>query len=240
MDRSRRPFSLLGALLIVATLLPVSATSVAAASASVPVGFADEAVFTGLNHPMAVAFGPDGKVYVAEKRGVIMVYDSLSDTTPTVFADLHTNVHNYWDRGLMGLAVDPQFLTGKPYVYVLYAYNHILGDAAPAPKWPAADALNPPGSVYDDRCTNPPAGTIDGCVISGRLSRLTASGGVMTGSEHVLIEDWCQQFPSHSMGNLMFGSDGALYARRVTARASGRQPRTTASSAAPCRTRAHP
>ena len=145
MDRSRRPFSLLGALLIVATLLPVSATSVAAASADVPVGFADEAVFTGLNHPMAVAFGPDGKVYVAEKRGVIMVYDSLSDTTPTVFADLHTNVHNYWDRGLMGLAVDPGFLTGKPYVYVLYAYNHILGDSAPAPKWPPVISLHRPG-----------------------------------------------------------------------------------------------
>jgi len=214
MDRSRRPFSLFGALLIVATLLPVSATPVAAASATVPVGFADEAVYTGLNHPMAVAFGPDGKVYVAEKRGVIMVYDSLTDTTPSVFADLHTNVHNYWDRGLMGLAVDPRFLTGSPYVYVLYAYNHILGDPSPAPRWPAADALTPPGSVYDDRCTNPPAGTTDGCVISGRLSRLQsdrAANPKMTGPEHVLIEDWCQQFPSHSMGSLMFGSEGALY-----------------------------
>jgi glucose/arabinose dehydrogenase len=31
-------------------------------------------------------------------------------------------------------------------------------------------------------------------------------------SEHVLIEDWCQQFPSHSQGNLFFGPEGALYA----------------------------
>ncbi len=206
MHRSRRPLSLIGAFLIVATLLPVSATPVAAVGASVPAGFADEAVFTGLDHPMAVAFAPNGHVFVAEKRGTIQRYDSLTDTTPTLFADLNVNVHNYWDRGMMGLAVDPGYSTGRPYVYVLYAYNHILGSGAAAPRWPS-DAVNP----YTDRCTNPPAGTTDGCVISGRLSKLTSAGGVMSGGEDVLIEDWCQQFPSHSMGSLMFGPEGALY-----------------------------
>ena len=34
----------------------------------------------------------------------------------------------------------------------------------------------------------------------------------MSGSEHVLIEDWCQQFPSHSVGSPEFGPEGALYA----------------------------
>ena len=33
----------------------------------------------------------------------------------------------------------------------------------------------------------------------------------MTGTEQVLIEDWCQQYPSHSIGSLAFGADGALY-----------------------------
>ena len=33
----------------------------------------------------------------------------------------------------------------------------------------------------------------------------------MTGTEQVLIEDWCQQYPSHSIGALAFGADGALY-----------------------------
>ena len=68
----------------------------------------------------------------------------------------------------MGLAVDPGYPT-RPYVYVLYAYNHIIGDASPAPRWPSADALVPPGSKYDDRCPNPPQATVDGCVVSGRL-----------------------------------------------------------------------
>jgi glucose/arabinose dehydrogenase len=48
-------------------------------------------------------------------------------------------------------------------------------------------------------------------VVSGRLSRLPANGNV-AGSEQVLIEDWCQQYPSHSIGDLEFGPDGALYA----------------------------
>ena len=48
--------------------------------------------------------------------------------------------------------------------------------------------------------------------MSGRLSRLQAAGNVMTGTEQVLVEDWCQQFPSHSMGDLEFGIDGSLYA----------------------------
>ena len=33
----------------------------------------------------------------------------------------------------------------------------------------------------------------------------------MVGTEQVLIEDWCQQYPSHSIGALDFGDDGALY-----------------------------
>jgi PKD repeat protein len=34
----------------------------------------------------------------------------------------------------------------------------------------------------------------------------------MTGNEQVLVEDWCQQYPSHSIGTVDFGPDGALYA----------------------------
>jgi PKD repeat protein len=33
----------------------------------------------------------------------------------------------------------------------------------------------------------------------------------MTGNEQVLLTGWCQQFPSHSIGDLHFGADGALY-----------------------------
>ena len=236
MHRARRSLWAAGIFSLLAAMLPFVAAApvLADTGATVPAGFQDEVVLTGLDHPMSIVFAPNGNVFVAEKRGVIKFYTSLADTSPQVFADLNTNVHNYWDRGLMGLAVDPGYPT-RPYVYVLYAYNHIIGDASPAPRWPSADALVPPGSKYDDRCPNPPQGTADGCVVSGRLSRLTVSGGVMSGSEHVLIEDWCQQFPSHSVGSLAVRAGG----RPVRVRRRGRQLRraspTTASSAARCR-----
>src|SRR3712207_7027358 len=41
----------------------------------------------------------------------------------------------------------------------------------------------------------------------GRLSRIQISGNTMTGPEQVLVEGWCQQFPSHSLGSLTFGPD---------------------------------
>ena len=158
-----------------------------------PSGFEDTAHWTGLTNPMAVRFAADGRAFVAEKSGLIKVFDSVGDPTPTVYADLRTRVHDFWDRGMLGLALDPGFTTGRPFVYVLYAYDHVLGDAAAPPRW-------------GDACPTPPGATGDGCVISGRLSRLNASG-----TEQVLIEDWCQQYPSHSLGSLAFGADGALY-----------------------------
>jgi glucose/arabinose dehydrogenase len=172
-----------------------------AGAATLPAGFQESVVFSGLTQPTAVRFAPDGRVFVAEKSGVVKVFDSLSDTSPTVFADLRTNVHNFWDRGLLGLALHPSF-PATPYVYVLYTYDAAIGGTAP--RW------GTPGATSDG-CPTPPGPTSDGCVVSGRLSRLRAEGNVMIGSEQVLIEDWCQQYPSHSIGSLAFGSDGALY-----------------------------
>jgi glucose/arabinose dehydrogenase len=182
----------------VALLLAAPAT---APAATYPVGFSERTVFSGLTNPSAVRFASDGRVFVAEKSGLVKVFDSLSDSQPDVFADLRTQVHNFWDRGLLGLALDPNF-PDTPYVYVLYTHDAAIGGTAP--RWGTAGATS-------DGCPTPPGATGDGCVVSGRLSRLTASGNSMVGSEQVLIEDWCQQYPSHSIGTLDFGSDGALY-----------------------------
>src|SRR4026208_1729893 len=102
------------------------------------------------------------------------------------------------------MSLAPNFPT-IPYVYVLYTYDHVLGSSSPAPRW------GTPG-VYSDPCPTPPGATADGCGGSGRVSRRTASGNQMTGTEQVLVEDWCQQYPSHSVGSVEFGRSGALYA----------------------------
>jgi glucose/arabinose dehydrogenase len=169
---------------------------------TLPAGFQETIVFSGLTEPTAVRFASDGRVFVAEKSGLIKVFPNVSTNTATVVADLRTNVHNYWDRGLLGFALDPNF-PASPYLYVLYSYDATPGGVAP--RWGTA-------GVTSDGCPTPPGATTDGCVIGARLSRLTLSGNTMVGSEQVLIEGWCQQFPSHSIGSLLFGPDGALYA----------------------------
>ena len=68
---------------------------------------------------------------------------------------------------------------------------------------------------WGDNCPTPPGATADGCVVSGRLSRL-GPGGVET----PLITDWCQQFPSHSVGDLVFGPAARSTCRPATARPS--------------------
>ncbi|MGY1728478.1 PA14 domain-containing protein [Geodermatophilus sp. SYSU D01062] len=187
-------------LLVVSACLAVVVTSTAPAAAAPQAGFTDTTAFSGLVNPTAVRFAPDGRVFVAEKRGTIQMYDGLGDTTATQVADLRTEVHNFWDRGLLGLAVDPGF-PARPYLYALYTFDGPVGGTAP--RWGTAGADSDP-------CPNPPGATSDGCVVSGKLVKLTLTGTTTTKQD--LVHDWCQQYPSHSTGDLVFGRDGALYA----------------------------
>jgi glucose/arabinose dehydrogenase len=168
-----------------------SATSELVSAAIAPPGVTKSIMMSGLTNPTAISFAPDGRVFIAEKAGIIKVFDSLSDPTPAIWADFRDRVHDFWDRGFLGMALDPNF-GSRPFVYALYAYNKDP-NSAQFPRW-------------GDACPTPPGPVDDGCVITGRLSRFTS-----TGAETVLIEDFCQQYPSHSIGSLVFGEDGALY-----------------------------
>ncbi|MBE1484730.1 PQQ-dependent sugar dehydrogenase [Plantactinospora soyae] len=177
--------------LLVSVLSPLRGEP--AAAVTLPTGFQEQVVFSGLTEPTNIEFAPDGRVFVAEKGGRVKVFADLADPTPTVFADLSRIVHNQWDRGLLGLALPADF-PANPWVYVLYTYDAPPGQTAP---------------VWNDVCADANNGR---CLVTGRLSRLRAGGDVMTGTEQVLIQDWCQQYPSHSVGDLRFGADGMLYA----------------------------
>ena len=186
-----------------------------------PPGFYDETVFEHLQDPTAIRFAPDGRIFVAGKQGVIYVFDSLEDEEPTIFADLRKQVYDNGDRGILGLELDPNFEVNHR-VYVLYTFNHVLGEDPPGayPHW--FDSGHPE-QVAGDPCPKPEDADVDACPVSGRLVRVTAEGGgdhaekkEVEGeevvAEDVLVEDWCQQFSSHSIGDLQFGPEGALFA----------------------------
>jgi len=165
----------------------------AAPDPALPPGFTDTTVYSGLVTPTAIRFAPDGKVFVAQKSGVVNEYDSLSDTTPTRYVDLSRNVDDFIDRGLLGLAIDPLFDSGRPYIYVLYTYDKDPNST----RFPA----------WNDNCPDPPGADSYGCPALGRLSRIDPDG-----TEHVLIQDWCAVYSTHTIADLRFGPDGALYA----------------------------
>ncbi|HEY0712193.1 MAG TPA: PQQ-dependent sugar dehydrogenase, partial [Polyangia bacterium] len=158
-------------------------------------GFDDVAIMTGLTQPTVVKFAPNGKVFVGQKDGRIFVFDNVDDSTGTLFADLRTQVMNYWDRGLLGLAIDPNYPT-TPNVYVAYTWD--------------VDSLSGTAPRWNDACSDP---TGAGCVTYARIARLTDMGnsGSTTSSLTPILSGWGQQFPSHSIGGLEFGPDGALY-----------------------------
>ncbi len=192
-----RPYALALALI----LALAAAWAPSAQAQTLQPGFTESVVFSGMVEPTDVAFAPDGRVFVAEKSGLIKVFPNVNTPTPAIAADLRTEVHNFWDRGLLGITLDPQFPI-RPYLYA-----HYTRDAEPggtAPRW------GQPG-VTDDPCPTPPGPTDEGCVVTSRLMKLTLTGSVAT-AQQPLVDGWCQQFPSHSAGDVVFGPDGMLYA----------------------------
>jgi glucose/arabinose dehydrogenase len=198
--RSRRAVA--ACLVHAATLWTTGIGGAASAQTTLPPRFQETVVFSGRTEPTAVRFAPNGQVFVAEKSGLVLAWDGLADPTPDTVVDLRTAVHNFWDRGLLGLAVDPQY-PARPYLYVLYTHDALPGGATP--QW------GQPGQT-GDTCPNPPGATSNGCVVQGRLSRIDVNPISMQGTEVILLQsNWCQQFPSHSIGDLTFGADGMLY-----------------------------
>ncbi|MEJ7647414.1 MAG: PQQ-dependent sugar dehydrogenase [Chryseolinea sp.] len=81
-----------------------------------PTGFAQSRVGSGLRVQVAAAIAPDGRAFVVEQSGSVRVIKNNA-TLPTPFVMLA--VDSRGERGLLGVAVDPDFLINK-YLYVYY------------------------------------------------------------------------------------------------------------------------
>lgn len=180
--------------LVLPALLQLVAGGQVASATTLQPGFRQVEVFTGahgLSQPMAVALAPDGRIFVAEKRGMIRVGHAGQTEALGNFADLSDQVHSFFDRGLMSIKLHPAF-PQVPYLYALY--------------------VNDPSGQWGDDCPTPPGMLQEGCLVNGRLSRLeVAPDGSYGGVEVVMLEGyWRQPYPSHSLGDLVFRADGAL------------------------------
>ena len=84
--------------------------------------FIKERVASGLNSPTAFDWTPDGqRMFIAQKDGVVRVLDN-GTLLPTPFINISRQVNNTRDRGLLGIAVHPDF-PNNPYIYLLYTYD---------------------------------------------------------------------------------------------------------------------
>jgi PKD repeat protein len=103
-----------------------------------PNRFAEETVLN-LQFPVtAVAFTPDNQlIYLTNKTGEVYIARRTSnpgsefsyalvlgpDQSPVKFIDLASIVNRRTDRGLLGIVVDPDFLNGRPYLYLAFVYD---------------------------------------------------------------------------------------------------------------------
>ena len=87
-----------------------------AAAATLPNGFTETLVASGLSSPTAMEFAPDGRLFVAQQGGQLRVIKNGS-LLATPF--LTVTVNNTGERGLLGIAFDPGFVANH-YVYVYY------------------------------------------------------------------------------------------------------------------------
>ena len=86
-----------------------------------PYGFVDEPIAADLKIPTGFAIAPDGRIFITQKAGQVRVVDN-GELQEGYFIDLSGEVNTTADRGLMGVAVHPDF-PNTPYVYLSYVYD---------------------------------------------------------------------------------------------------------------------
>ena len=172
---------------------PAAPPPALATATVLPSGFTQSIVANNFVSPTQVAFLPDGRMLVAEKSGAVRLIKNGA-VQSTYFIDIRDRVNDYWDHGLLGIAVDPNF-TMNNYVYLLYTFednptNYNATKTARLTRVTANGDVASPfsevvllGKTTGASCNNFPVGT--DCL---------ASDGV-----------------THSIGTIRFATDGTIY-----------------------------
>jgi glucose/arabinose dehydrogenase len=100
------------------------------AMAQLPAGFEEVVVVSGLAAPTAMAFAPDGRLFVCEMGGRVRVYKQ-GQLLSTPFVQLSVTANS--ERGLLGIAFDPNFGSNR-FVYLYYTTSSGSRNPPPSPK----------------------------------------------------------------------------------------------------------
>ncbi len=85
---------------------------------NLPANFQRVQVTASLSNATAIAFTPDGRVLICLQSGQLRVVKNGSLlSTPAISLSVNTS----GERGLIGVAVDPNFTTNQ-YIYLYYTY----------------------------------------------------------------------------------------------------------------------
>ena len=86
-----------------------------------PAGFSYQTVVEKLDGPTSFALAPDGRIFITQKAGAVKVFQNGSLLREN-FIDISSEVNQHADRGLMSVAIHPNF-PATPYIYLAYVYE---------------------------------------------------------------------------------------------------------------------
>lgn len=81
-----------------------------------PSGFSRVLVANGMSNPTVMTFAPDGRIFVAQQNGVLRV---IKNNTLLATPFISLSVNSSGERGLIGIALDPNFATNQ-FIYLYY------------------------------------------------------------------------------------------------------------------------
>ncbi len=204
--RWERRYPFLVALACLLALLPLligalGRPAAVAAASNLPYGFYEEKVASATAYQTtAFAFLPDGRILIAEKPGFIRVVKGGA-TLATPLLDITGKVNQSTDRGLLGLAIDPNFASGKPYIYVAYTYDPVANIAQRNNDGPKT------AHISRFTVTGDSAAPASEVIILGKVTPASGSCNDAPADSDCLPSDGL----SHSIGSVRFATDGSLF-----------------------------
>lgn len=80
-----------------------------------------DTIYTGLDIPWEIIYGPDGFIWTTERKGIVSRIDPVAKTK-TVILDIVSNVYQQGESGMLGMALHPDF-ENTPEVFLVYTYG---------------------------------------------------------------------------------------------------------------------